>query len=183
MHVIGRFVRDMSFENIAARSETEGEIAPDASVEAALEAGSRKNPDHCALPAKYAATSGRKGTGDALFPLGPDCAGAFLIESATGERPGPIPLIDGARMTFPFARRIVGDVARDGEFPPLNIENVDFVSPYRRRLERRKNAAQVEADGRPNPDAGKPQPGIPRRNRAISPRIFPPGPMKQGKRE
>jgi len=49
-------------------------------------------------------------------------------------------------MLFPFLRRIVSDVSRDGGFPPLNLENIDFVALYRNELTRRvqAEAAQVK---------------------------------------
>jgi preprotein translocase subunit SecB len=41
-------------------------------------------------------------------------------------------------MVFPFMRRIVHDVTRDGGFPPLNLENIDFVQLYRNEIKRRQ---------------------------------------------
>jgi Preprotein translocase subunit SecB len=41
-------------------------------------------------------------------------------------------------MLFPFLRRIVSDITRDGGFPPLNLENIDFLKLYRQEIERRK---------------------------------------------
>jgi len=38
---------------------------------------------------------------------------------------------------FPYVRRIVSDVTRDGGFPPLNLENIDFLALYRSELARR----------------------------------------------
>jgi len=46
---------------------------------------------------------------------------------------------------FPVARRIVSDVTRDGGFPPLNLENIDFVQLYRQELLRRQQATAAEA--------------------------------------
>jgi len=40
-------------------------------------------------------------------------------------------------MLFPFVRRIVSDVTRDGGFPPLNLDTVDFLALYRAELARR----------------------------------------------
>jgi preprotein translocase subunit SecB len=48
-------------------------------------------------------------------------------------------------MLFPFLRRIVSDVTRDGGYPPLNLDNIDFVAIYRNELARRQAAAQAEA--------------------------------------
>lgn len=47
-------------------------------------------------------------------------------------------------MLFPFIRRIVSDVTRDGGFPPLNLETIDFLALYRNELARR---AQADAAG------------------------------------
>jgi preprotein translocase subunit SecB len=43
-------------------------------------------------------------------------------------------------MVFPFIRRIISDVTRDGGFPPLNIDTVDYLSLYRQELSRRAQA-------------------------------------------
>ena len=51
-------------------------------------------------------------------------------------------MIECPRMLFPFMRRIVSDVTRDGGFPPLNLETIDFLALYRNELARR---AQAEA--------------------------------------
>jgi len=50
-------------------------------------------------------------------------------------------------MIFPFLRRIVSDVTRDGGFPPLNLENIDFIALYRNEIARR----QAEAPAEPAP--------------------------------
>ena len=55
---------------------------------------------------------------------------------------GQILLIEGPRTLFPFARRIVADCVRDGGFPPLMLEPVDFVALYRQHASQR--AAEAE---------------------------------------
>ena len=60
-------------------------------------------------------------------------AGLFLIQSAPEELLQPILLIEGPHILFPFARRIVADVIRDGGMPPLMIEPIDFASLFRAR--------------------------------------------------
>jgi preprotein translocase subunit SecB len=49
-------------------------------------------------------------------------------------------------MIFPFLRRVVSDVTRDGGFPPLNLENIDFMSLYRNELARRQAADAPKMD-------------------------------------
>jgi preprotein translocase subunit SecB len=47
-------------------------------------------------------------------------------------------------MLFPFLRRIVSDVTRDGGFPPLNLDTIDFLQLYRNELARRQAEASQE---------------------------------------
>ena len=52
-------------------------------------------------------------------------------------------MIECPRLIFPYLRRIVSDVTRDGGYPPLNLEQVDFLSLYRAELARRQAPAQA----------------------------------------
>ena len=51
----------------------------------------------------------------------------FHVEGVPQEQLHPFLLIECPRMIFPFARRIISDVTRDGGFPPLNLDTVDFL--------------------------------------------------------
>ena len=62
----------------------------------------------------------------------------FQIENIPDDQLHPYLLIECPRMLFPFLRRIVSDITRDGGFPPLNLENIDFLKLYRQEIERRK---------------------------------------------
>jgi protein translocase subunit secB len=59
------------------------------------------------------------------------------------EHVQPVLLVECPRLLFPFARNIVADVTRDGGFPPLMLQPVDFVALYRQRME--KMAAEQKA--------------------------------------
>ena len=61
-------------------------------------------------------------------------AGIFAI-SVPEEHRQPVLLVECPRLLFPFARNIVADVIRDGNFPPLLLQPIDFVALYRSRLE------------------------------------------------
>jgi len=54
-------------------------------------------------------------------------------------------MIECPRMLFPYVRRIVGDVSRDGGYPPLNLDNIDFLQLYRNEILRRQQAQAAEA--------------------------------------
>ncbi len=57
----------------------------------------------------------------------------------------PMLLIEAPRLLFPFARNILAGVTRDGGFPPVMLQPVDFVQLYRQRME--AMAAQQKANG------------------------------------
>ena len=56
----------------------------------------------------------------------------------------PYLLIECPRMIFPFVRRIVHDVTRDGGFPPLNMETIDFLALYRTELTKRAEEMKAQ---------------------------------------
>ena len=145
MKVVGQFIRDMSFENILARKPVEGEVQPDIQVQVALDGRKRGDGNQYEVTSKFTITSKNK-TGDAvLFVLELEYTGLFVIENVPNEQLHPFLLIECPRMTFPFIRRIVSDVTRDGGFPPLNLDNIDFVALYRQQLAQRQQAQGTEA--------------------------------------
>ncbi|WP_292614443.1 protein-export chaperone SecB, partial [Nitrobacter sp. 62-13] len=56
----------------------------------------------------------------------------------------PLVMIECPRLLFPFAREIVATVVRDGGFPPLMLDPIDFVSLYRQNMERQAAAQQQQ---------------------------------------
>lgn len=58
------------------------------------------------------------------------------------EHLGPLIAIEGPRMLFPFARAVIADCVRDGGFPPLLINPIDFAQMYRHMLQRRQQEQQ-----------------------------------------
>ena len=83
---------------------------------------------------KLRVDSKSKNTNNVLFVLELDYGGVFQIENIPDEQLHPYLLIECPRMLFPFLRRIVSDVTRDGGFPPLNLENIDFLKLYRQEI-------------------------------------------------
>ena len=59
-------------------------------------------------------------------------AGLFTLKNIPAEALEQVCLIECPRLLFPFARRIVADATRDGGFPPLMLDPIDFAELYRR---------------------------------------------------
>lgn len=145
MQILGQFIRDMSFENILAQKALKVEGRPAISVQVALDAKKRDEDNQFEVATKVKVES-KSEEGDAtLFILELDYAGVFLIENVPDEQMHPFLMIECPRMLFPFLRRVVHDVTRDGGFPPLNLDNIDFVQLYRQDMARRAEAQQAAA--------------------------------------
>ena len=146
MQVLAQYVRDMSFENmVAQKGLTGGDVQPDIAVAVSLDARKRSVDNQFDVITKFKVTSKNKVNGDTLFLLELDYGGIFLVEGVSPDQLHPFLLIECPRLLFPFVRRIISDVTRDGGFPPLNIDTVDFLALYRQEIARR---AQAQAPAR-----------------------------------
>jgi preprotein translocase subunit SecB len=146
MRVLGQYIRDMSFENIMAQKGGGSDVQPDVQVQVNLDAKKRSAENQYESSIKLNVTSKAKDGDAVLFVLEIDYVGVFQIENVPDEQMHPFLLIECPRMIFPFLRRIVSDITRDGGFPPLNLENIDFLSMYRNEVTRRQTEQQKKAD-------------------------------------
>ena len=147
MSVLAQFVRDMSFENVVAQKGLAGgDMQPDVQVAVSLDARKRNSENQYEVLNKFRVTSKNKANGDTLFLLELEYGGIFHVEGVPDEQLHPFLLIECPRMLFPYIRRIISDVTRDGGFPPLNIDTVDYLALYRQELARR---AQAQAETQP----------------------------------
>ncbi len=93
---------------------------------------------------------GRAGE-DTMFVLELVYAGVFVVLNVPESSLEPFLLIECPRLLFPFARRIIADATRDGGFPPLLLDPIDFVGLYRRR---QQQDAERGGQAVPNPVVG-----------------------------
>ena len=144
--VLAQYIRDMSFENILAQKGVQGEAQPEIQVQVNLDARKRTAEHQFEVITKLNITSKTKEKGEPLFLLEVEYAGVFHVEGVPDEQMHPYLLIECPRITFPFLRRVVSDITRDGGFPPLNLETIDFVALYRTEIARRAEAQKEKAN-------------------------------------
>jgi preprotein translocase subunit SecB len=138
MSILGQFIRDMSFENIVAQKGLTGaDVAPEVQVQVSLDARKRGVDHQYEVISKFKVSSVNSADKTPLFLLELEYGGIFHVEGVPEDQLHPFLLIECPRMIFPFVRRIVSDVTRDGGFPALNIDTVDFLALYRQELARR----------------------------------------------
>jgi preprotein translocase subunit SecB len=137
MQVLAQYIRDMSFENILAQKGITGEVQPNVSVQVNIDAKKRPVEHQYEVIIKSNISSKTKEKDEPMFLLELEYAGIFHIENIPEDQLHPYLMIECPRMIFPFLRRIVSDVTRDGGFPSLNLETIDFLDLYRNEIQRR----------------------------------------------
>lgn len=146
--VLAQFIRDLSFENILAQKGLDSNSAPDVKVRVNLDAKKRKIESQYEVLIKLSVDSSAKsetsndGDNAKLFILEIEYGGIFEITGVPEDQIHPYLMIECPRILFPYLRRIVGDVTRDGGFPPLNLEQINFLALYQNEIARRQAEAE-----------------------------------------
>ena len=146
--VLAQFIRDLSFENILAQKGLDTNTPPDIKVLVNLDAKKRKSENQYEVLIKLSVVSSAK-TEDSndvenskLFILEIEYGGIFEVTGVPEDQIHPYLMIECPRILFPYLRRIVGDVTRDGGFPPLNLEQINFLALYQKEIARRQAEAE-----------------------------------------
>jgi preprotein translocase subunit SecB len=137
--VLMQYVKDFSFENPnAPRSLTPGPQQPSIKINIGVEAAPLAETDVEVV----LRLDGKAEVQDSvLFGFELLYAGVFRVLNIPPESLQPMIMIECPRLLFPFAREIVATATRNGGFPPLMLEPVDFASLYRQRMAAAQPAA------------------------------------------
>ena len=139
-----QYVRDSSFENVAVTSG-DGRLdkKPEIKVGVNLDA-QKKADDLFEVILKINATA--SGGTATMFIVELEYAGVFKIENVPENQLHAFLMIECPHILFPFARRIVADMTRDGGYPPLMLDMVDFAGLYRNEIEKRRASAAAKEE-------------------------------------
>lgn len=129
--VLAQYVKDLSFENPSAPVVFQWQGQP--AVDVQFNIGSKKVADEVWEVALKIEATARADQGVA-FAVELVYAGLFALRNVPEEQVEPFLLTEAPRILFPFARRIVADATRDGNFPPLMLEPIDFAGLYQQQL-------------------------------------------------
>jgi preprotein translocase subunit SecB len=132
LNVLAQYIKDMSFENPAApRSLQPQQQAPAINIQINVNAKPLSDTDY-EVELKLEGKADAQGT--VLFSFDLLFAGVFRLQNVPQENIHPLIMIECPRLLFPFAREIIATAVRNGGFPPLLIDPVDFVSLYRQKV-------------------------------------------------
>lgn len=133
--VISQYVKDFSFENPNAPAIYQVQGQPQFDVQFNIGAAEVAQDVHeVVLKIDVRAEN----EGQVAFVIDLAYAGLFAVRNIPAEHLQPFLLGEAPRLLFPFARRVLADAVRDGGFPPLMLEPIDFNGLYYQQLEQRQ---------------------------------------------
>src|ERR1700733_5761618 len=141
LNVLAQYTKDLSFENPNAPASLAPQSQqPAINIQINVSANNiAENEFEVTLLVEGKAENGGKG----MFTFDLAYAGGFRMFNVPKKNLHPLIMIECPRLLFPFAREIIATSVRDGGFPPLMLDPVDFVGLYRQNLERQQAAAQT----------------------------------------
>ena len=129
--LLAQYLKDCSYENPnAPQSLAKDLLAPSIDVTMDVQVQPLgENRFEVAL--RTTATASRDA--EAVFVAEVLFAGVFELFDVPEEQIQPVCLVECPRLLFPFARRVLSDLTRDGGMPPILLDPVDFGALYERR--------------------------------------------------
>jgi preprotein translocase subunit SecB len=129
--LISQYVKDLSFENPSAPAIFQNQTQPQIDVQFGIGAAQVGEEVHeVTLTITVKSQQGEQ----TAFVVELVYAGLFGLRNVPADQVQPFLLGEGPRLMFPFARRVVADAVRDGGFPPLLLEPIDFLGLYQQQL-------------------------------------------------
>jgi preprotein translocase subunit SecB len=137
VRVVGQYIKDLSFENPNVRKLIDGPgEKPTLRVEVNVNATKMTERAFESVIEFKAQASNQAGV---IYDLELTYAGLFEIQSIPEQALEPFLLINCPALLFPFLRRLVADLTREGGFPPLLLDPIDFAGLF---MQKKQQGAQ-----------------------------------------
>lgn len=129
--LITQYVKDLSFENPNAPAVFQWQGQPQIDVQ--FNIGSDKVGEDVfevalKIEVKAVADEGTAFHVELLY------AALFGLRNVPEDQIQPFMLAEAPRLIFPFARRVLADAVRDGGFPPLMLDPIDFGALFQQQV-------------------------------------------------
>ena len=135
LFINAQYLKDLSFENPNPIDAYKNEEKPQIQVN--IHTSVKKLPDNAFEVTLDIKTEAKK-KDKISFIAEVSYAGIFTLNKVPPEQEKPLLLIEAPRMLFPFARNVLAETTRDGGYPPLMLNPIDFASLYRKQMEKEK---------------------------------------------
>jgi preprotein translocase subunit SecB len=143
LNILVQYVKDLSFESPGAPNSLRGrDKSPGININVNVNANPISETEfdvHLTIAARAAFDK------DVLFNVELIYGGVFRVAGFPKEHTLPILFIECPRLLFPFARQIIAEATRNGGFPPLMLDPIDFAQMFQQKLaeEQAKSKVQV----------------------------------------
>ncbi len=132
LNVLAQYVKDLSFESPGAPGSLRGrDKAPNIAINVNVNANPISEKEFDVNLTLTAKASFEK---DVLFNVELIYGGVFRIEGFPQEHMLPLLFIECPRLLFPFARQIIAEATRNGGFPPLMLDPIDFAQMFQQKM-------------------------------------------------
>ena len=136
LFINAQYLKDLSFENPNPIDAYKNEEKP--KIQVNIHTAVKKLPDNAFEVTLDIKTEAKK-KDKISFIAEVSYAGIFTLNKVPTEHEKPLLLIEAPRMLFPFARNVLAETTRDGGYPPLMLNPIDFASLYQKQMEKEKN--------------------------------------------
>ena len=144
LNVLAQYIKDLSFENPGApKSLGPREKAPAISINVNVNANPLSETEFDVVLTMNAEA---KAGDTVVFNVELVYGGVFRVANFPQEHMLPLLFIECPRILFPFARQIIADATRNGGFPPLMLDPIDFAQMFQQRMAEEKTKSQVAAN-------------------------------------
>lgn len=141
LNVLAQYIKDLSFENPhSPHSLRPRENSPEINININVNANPLSETDF-EVELKLEASAGEGA--ETMFNCELTYAGVFRLTGIPEDSIAPAILIECPRLLFPFARQVVADATRNGGFPPLMIDPVDFAGLFQQRMAEEQVKSQM----------------------------------------
>ena len=138
MSIVAQYIKDLSFENPNAPGSLQPKEQPKLDINVNVAAQPMGENQYEVV---ITLTANAKTADMAVFAIELVYAGLFRVTGVPEEHIHPFVLIECPRMLFPFARNILAEASRNGGFPPLMLDPIDFAALYRQSMGQANEAA------------------------------------------
>lgn len=141
INILAQYIKDLSFENPGApRSLQSRDKTPAINITVNVNANPMTETDFDVV---LTLSASAKEDEKVVFHSELSYGGVFRVVGFPQEHMLPVLFIECPRLLFPFARQIIADATRNGGFPPLMIDPIDFAQMFSQRMAEEQSKVQV----------------------------------------
>ena len=154
LRVLAQYVKDLSFRNSSAASAQAYDVQP--TIDMGVEVKSRPfGGAGDAFEVDLCINVNAKRSDSMMFAVNLVYSGLFQFMSVRPEDVEPLIWIECPRLLFPFARQMLAEITREGGYPPLLINPIDFTPLYWAELRERQTRGETPLANNPSGDSGQ----------------------------